>query len=106
MNLARACIAFPFLVLACGENTPPPATPAATTETTTTTSTTAAVPGEGAPATGQATCTSADVKGTPDRDACMAKCAPLSEKAPEGTRCLPPRLQCQMNCDQLFKTAK
>lgn len=104
MNLYRACFALPLLVIACGESTPPPATPASTE--TTATSTTATPSGEAAPGTGQPTCASADVKGTPDREACMAKCAPLSEKAPEGTRCLPPRLQCQMSCDQLFKTAK
>lgn len=110
MNLSRLLLALPLVALACGGNEPPAAAPSgpAPTETTTTTSTTttSTTPASSAPAVGQATCTSADVKGAADKAACMAKCAPLGDKAPEGSRCLPPKTECQMSCDHMFKAAK
>jgi hypothetical protein len=39
-------------------------------------------------------------------DACMADCEKLSDKAPEGSRCLPPRVECKQGCKHKFEGAK
>jgi hypothetical protein len=82
-----------------------PASTASTTTTTTETSTTAtggdAKPGDAKPADGK--CGTTTTTSASDMDMCKAECEKLDDKAPAGSRCLPPRTSCKMNCDQKFK---
>ena len=99
-----------LLVAACGGGntnaTPPsdpsttnatPATSSSTTTTTTTTTTETKPDGK----CGQTVTTSATAL-----DTCMADCEKLSDKAPEGSRCLPPKTECKMGCKHKFENAK
>jgi hypothetical protein len=100
-----------LLVAACGGNSNAPAndpsssaTPAPSTTTTTETTTTVSG-GDAKPADGKCGAPTTTTSAT-TLDLCKADCEKLSDKAPEGSRCLPPRTECKMGCDHKFKNAK
>jgi hypothetical protein len=107
--MRKLILSFGFLALvACGGNSNAPAndpsssnaTPASTTTTTTETTTTA-TGGDAKPGDGQ--CGTTTTTSATDMDMCKAECEKLDDKAPAGSRCIPPRTSCKMNCDQKFK---
>jgi hypothetical protein len=97
-----------LLVAACGgnSNAAPPSDPSATGATPATTATTTSTTTEGASATpaadgkcGAPTTTTAATS----LDLCNADCEKLSDKAPEGSRCMPPRFECKQSCKVKFE---
>jgi hypothetical protein len=101
-NLILSAVVF---LVACGGSS----TNAAPANDPSTTNASAPSPSSSA-ATGSSDATASDGKcATPKTssatalDACLAECEPLADKAPEGTRCIPPKSACKMNCNQQFK---
>lgn len=84
------------LLAACGgnSNAAPPSDPSSSSTTAAPASTDNASDGK----CGTTTTTSAT-----DMDMCKAECEKLDDKAPAGSRCIPPRTSCKMACDQKFK---
>lgn len=85
-------------LFACGESTPPanaPSSPATTTTTTTTTAT---------DSSSDAKCRGLEATaGDTDLTSCLAACEKLDDKAPEGSRCIPPRVACKSQCNTKYK---
>jgi hypothetical protein len=77
--------------LGCGGGTDaaPPAAPAASTATPA--------------ATASGGCASGEQKGAKDLASCNASCESLAATAPEGSRCIPPRVACLSWCKTQFK---
>jgi hypothetical protein len=89
--------------------TPASPTAAAPTTTTTPADTTAATPAT--PATTPAAPDASSAKGEPcaapktttkNLTSCKAECQKLDDKAPAGSKCIPPRAACVSNCNTLF----
>jgi hypothetical protein len=89
-----------LLLMACGGEQKPADAPS-----TTSTSTSSTADPTSTPAVGGSDQKCGDLpKATATAlDACKADCEKLDDKAPPNTRCVPPRSQCKMNCDQQFK---
>jgi hypothetical protein len=89
-----------------------PAAPAAATSTTATPADTATTPPSATTAAAPAApdTTSANAEPCPTREAtgkdlasCKSDCKKLDDKAPAGSKCIPPRTACLTSCDQKFK---
>ena len=103
-------LSFSLLVAACGggNTNAAPADPSTTNATpsssSTSTSTSTSGGNAGAP---EGKCgAGTTVTSATAMDACMADCEKLSDKAPEGSRCLPPKTECKMGCKHKFESAK
>lgn len=89
------------LLAACGGNsnaTPPSDPSSSSSSSSSTTAAPASTDGASDGKCGTTTTTSAT-----DMDMCKAECEKLDDKAPAGSRCIPPRTSCKMACDQKFK---
>ena len=91
-NLLLCCV-LAFGLAACGESPTPPANAPSTSSTTTSSDS-------------DPKCGTRDVAapaGDTDLTSCLATCEKLDDKAPEGTRCIPPRVACKSNCNTKYK---
>ena len=80
-------------LVACGDSTPPANAPTSSSTTTSTDT-----------GSGDSKCKGLDAPaGDTDLTACLASCEKLDDKAPEGTRCIPPRVACKSNCNTKYK---
>jgi hypothetical protein len=111
VRMKNLFLSFGLLALvACGGGSTAPANdpsstgaaPAPTTTTTTETTTSATTAG-GDAAPGDGMCGTTTTTSASDMDMCKTECEKLDDKAPAGSRCIPPRTSCNMNCDQKFK---
>jgi len=91
-----------FLLMACGGEQKPADAPT-TTSTPSTATPSAGDPAPTDKASSDGKCGDLPKTTATALDACKTDCEKLDDKAPPNTRCVPPRTQCKMNCDQQFK---
>ncbi len=95
-----------LVLAACGGNSAPandPASSPAPSSSSAPVTTASSEPTPNAPSMPEGKCATATTTSATALDACLAECEKLDDKAPAGSRCIPPRTSCKMACDSKFK---